>query len=204
MIMPDGTIKLTNSDIIPDTLPIHDVTSAEGLRQIADSASSTASSKGWRPEFAEACALVISEAAEAFEWWRTGSDVFINTPEEDMRGYLVRARDQRELYKPEGIASELADIIIRCGHYIDYFKAPIRDCAVAWRDLTFPEEYMEFVGLVSEIYAQRDESRFMDMVEGAMRLASSLNIDDERLNHTIAVKMFYNKFRPYRHGNKQA
>lgn len=99
------------------TAPIID-REGEGISimQFIDAAHTTAVSKGWHDttrSFGEVCALLHSEISEAFEEHRKG-------------GHPTRVRWEQG--KPEGIAIELADLVIRvfdlCGaEGIDLEKA---------------------------------------------------------------------------------
>ncbi len=62
-------------------------------------------SKGWEanPPVPEQVALICSEACEGLEYWRENSPMSFT----------------RNDGKPEGIASEYADVIIRIGHYAE-------------------------------------------------------------------------------------
>lgn len=73
------------------------------LNELATRAYETAEAKGWHnppPSIPEQLALVHSEVSEALEAFRVGDDG-------------LRIADNG---KPEGMASELADVIIRVGH----------------------------------------------------------------------------------------
>lgn len=91
-----------------------------------------ATSKGWEPDphrtFGDECALLHSEVSEALEAYRSWKfDDPTRTEEEivehhsKVHGLCVHGERYRECDKyspkPEGVASEFADILIRLLHY---------------------------------------------------------------------------------------
>lgn len=94
------------------------------INEIVKEAHKNAVSKGWWEEdrsFGEVIALIHSEASEALEEYRNGN-------EPNYSYYNVNVAGDNYDPKPEGIPSELADIVIRvadaCGRYgIDLEKA---------------------------------------------------------------------------------
>lgn len=93
----------------------HELDPSMNIVNLIKTAHGNAVDHGWWDEpkhFGELIALIHSEASEALEEFRNG-----HTPTEE---YLV-PDGKNKINKPEGIPSELADIVIRvfdlCGHY---------------------------------------------------------------------------------------
>lgn len=79
------------------------------INEMRDNAHENARSKGWwdnEPDeinFGEKLMLIVSEASEALEEWRNGHDL------------TETYYNDEKPTKPEGVPSELADIVIRIG-----------------------------------------------------------------------------------------
>lgn len=103
------------------------------INELVKAAHANASSKGWwdkNPSFGETIALIHSEASEALEDFRNGKQPTEVWYEKRSSTGLVKKMSLQPFddWKPCGIPSELADIVIRvmdaCGHYgIDLEKA---------------------------------------------------------------------------------
>lgn len=95
-----------------------------GINDLVKAAHENAVSKGWwdkEPSFGEVIALIHSEASEALEDFRVGrapTQVWYEKTGGDGSRWAFQLTPD---WKPCGIPSELADIVIRvmdaCGHY---------------------------------------------------------------------------------------
>lgn len=98
------------------------------LNELAEKCHAVAVSKGWyekkRP-FTDLCLLLHTEVSEMAEEWRAGrtpTECYYNTAKALSNGWM-------KVPKPEGIPSELADLIIRALDMCDYYGIDI-DAAV--------------------------------------------------------------------------
>ncbi|MBD0381219.1 hypothetical protein [Paenibacillus sedimenti] len=108
------------------------------INELVAEAHSNAVSKGWWEEersFGELIALMHSELSEALEDYRNGNFPTTMWYEKKIDGELVTAALQNDdTWKPCGIPSELADVVIRvfdtCGRYrIDLEQAIVEKMA---------------------------------------------------------------------------
>lgn len=109
------------------------------ISELVKEAHDNAVSKGWWEEersFGEIIALIHSEASEALEDYRDGLEpAEFRYEEKTEGGLLITHTRQKSIYwKPCGIPSELADIVIRvfdaCGRYgIDLERAVLEKMA---------------------------------------------------------------------------
>lgn len=84
------------------------------IREMQKEAASQGAASGWndRPiEIPEMVALLHSEASEALESWRKGEPIW----------WIGEGG------KPEGVAAEIADILIRAAHYAELLSFDLED-----------------------------------------------------------------------------
>lgn len=105
---------------------------SKSINELVKEAHDNAVSKGWWEEersFGEIIALIHSEASEALEDYRNGSKPEEVWYQHKTEGYSVTQLTDE--YKPCGIPSELADIVIRvfdaCGRYGINLEEAIRE-----------------------------------------------------------------------------
>jgi NTP pyrophosphatase (non-canonical NTP hydrolase) len=178
--------------------------------------------KGWndRPvPFEQAMALLHEEAAEAGHAWRDhglddmtlslGEPVVGESDPGEAPGLRVRGR---RLPKPEGVGSELADVMIRWLDYetrykmlgIEYLEDDPHCFEV---DGNFMVNINTLHGLIAAVTHARDTSyegpaqAFAAVLKFTQELAAYCGID---LEAEYERKMRYNRSRPYRHGNRRA
>lgn len=103
------------------------------VNEFAKEVHENAVNHGWwetARSFPEVAALIHSEISEALEEWRDGNPaVYINKPEGAETG------------KPEGVAVELCDAIIRILDYLAYMDVNIEDILVAKHEYNKGREY---------------------------------------------------------------
>jgi len=129
----NGELKIR---IIEDGYVIPIEGSLDSIQSFIQVAHQNAIDKGWwdkEPSFGEIIALIHSEASEALEDYRNGRQPCTSWYEKkDSLGSIVGAPKQlTPEWKPCGIPSELADVVIRifdaCGHYGIDLEAAIKE-----------------------------------------------------------------------------
>lgn len=190
------------------------------ITDLIQAAHANAISKGWWDEprtFGEIIALIQSEVAEALEDFRNKKQPTEMWYEYKLPDETVIKRNYQLApeWKPCGIPSELADIIIRiydaCGRYgwADEFEEKVeyhlsqpphwqRD---VFAELPFAENLTSINGLLIDSYRDLLEqvSYLARAHVNTKRLAGFFIID---LDRAISEKMAYNATRPQRHGGK--
>lgn len=86
------------------------------LKEMQEESHKNSVAHGWWPEgrnIGELLLLMVTEISEAFEEWRNGrpvSEIYYS-----------------ETGKPEGIPTELADVVIRIGDFCEYFNIDLNE-----------------------------------------------------------------------------
>ena len=178
------------------------------LADLQREAHAIALSKGWWDEersFGDLIALVHSELSEALE---------------EYRGKHIWA-DWRQLHtypngRPRGVASELADVVIRVADMAEWYGVYLQwslDLALGAATQDEPDGFGDWVTTLhqalSACWSWSNPPRVTlttsqtvplgALVYGVQCMAAHYGID---LDAAIAAKMEYNKSRPYRHGGK--
>lgn len=166
--------------------------------------------------FGEICALIHSELSEALEEYRSGNpNIYVITPQ----GITPITPEDWNGEKPEGIAVELDDAVIRILDYMG--KEGIEYCTEA--DDVFEDyplalingDFGDFIARchsdISDAYIRADvEDEYGDLFSKAAALSVCIRRIETwfeakglDLAEIIAVKHQYNKSRSYRHGGKR-
>lgn len=152
---------------------------------------------GWwegERDIAEIYALIHSELSEALEEYRSGKEMI----------YYVDG-------KPEGIAVELADAVIRILDYIAaskyfYFHYELyqEQIRINGDKLTLPRLIVKCHARLVKALALDDEKRNPIACLADVKSIISEFLSDNGLDlyEIIRIKHEYNKTRPYRHGGK--
>jgi len=191
----------------------------ENIEQIKKEIHENAIAHGWWEtprSFGEICALIHSELSEALEEYRDGKpDVYVFGE----HGITPITPEEWDGEKPEGIAVELADAVIRILDYmgeagLEY--CPEADDLYTYEGKTPKEEQADFGDFIARCHSDisdaylRATDRDMNIYRAAALSVCIRRIEAycERkrgydLSRIIAIKHEYNKTRPYRHGGKR-
>lgn len=183
------------------------------LNELAKEAHQIAVEHGWwdkEPTFGELVALMHSELSEALEEYRAGRPMVYFM---DVNGFVVSDMSERRGDKPEGIAVELADCIIRildwAGHDgvdLDRIFCAVKEDRLKW-DMDKISHFGDFISglhnILSMAYTDEEDNQgiyFCMVIDYIQEALKQSGVD---LYTVMRAKMDYNRTRPYRHGGKK-
>lgn len=202
------------------------------FNELAKEAHKISKEHGWwdkEPTFGSLIALMHSELSEALEECRNGrpmvwKECYAKDPDDDKtlwcgapgtdKCYSI-LKDKKCEYrgaKPEGIAVELADCIIRildwAGHEgvkVDFIIKTLEKNR--YKESEIDDDFGDFISVchsvLSNAYAQEDElGRSMCLCMEIVYIMDWATKEGVDMYAIIREKMDYNKTRPYRHGGK--
>ena len=214
------------------------------LAELQKEAHAIAKEHGWRDEeyaFGDLIALVHSELSEALEAYRerelaSSSDILRSTmprgayrsddeqvecwyiPNDDSGKPELREFTEYEVTtKPEGVPSELADVVIRVADMAEWYGCPLESIEVTGVPPELPmdrpvQSFGDWIAALhfevstlaetwwasgGDIWAWKPYAELV--VEVVNNMATHYGID---LDAAIEAKMEYNRGRSYRHGGK--
>ena len=188
------------------------------LAKLQREAHAIAKEKGWWDEertFGDLIALVHSELSEALEAYREFGFVPIHVRKTGLGETLY----ERHLQKPVGVASELADVVIRVADMAEWYGVDLAARIASLSLLSRPGEGLDTFGdwitachawLSDTFRSYGSETRGIDLpgtwlidmgmlIKCIQAMAAHYGID---LDAAIEAKMEYNRGRSYRHGGK--
>ncbi|AEY65403.1 hypothetical protein [Clostridium sp. BNL1100] len=176
------------------------------LNDLAKEVHQNAVEHGWWKQdrsFGEIIALCHSELSEALEEYRNASDRIRKLPMYFSGGGYVAGAVTECCKKPEGIAVELADCIIRI---LDYFGREginidkLDSCHLSVMVLNnFGDLIAAYHMYLSKALEEYENSWLKGLVEQIYSYCERNEID---MDAVIQIKHMYNKTRPYKHGGK--
>ena len=189
------------------------------IRDLQREAHAIAREKGWWDEertFGDCIALVHSELSEALEAYRKWDSVRAMREESPQYGLDDPLHGK---YKPVGVPSELADVVIRVADMAEHYGVDLVARIANLSLLSRPGEGLDTFGdwitachawLSDTFRSYGNETRGIDLpgtwligmgmlIKCIQAMAAHYGID---LDAAIEAKMEHNKTRPYRHGGK--
>ena len=180
------------------------------LSRLQREAHAIAKYHGWWDEertFGDLIALVHSELSEALEAYREWPDAMGLSPD----GHIWQDTNG----KPIGVASELADVVIRVGDMAEWYEVDLAALPLVTRhywekrspvspkdDASFGDWLRILHALVANISSPQALTGLHGLarvIRAVQQMAAHYGID---LDAAIEAKMEYNRTRPYRHGGK--
>lgn len=171
------------------------------LAELAGLVHDMAREKGWWDaprEWSEIACLIHSEISEAVECYRDGR----------MAMHVVDG-------KPEGLAVELADVLIRCLDFLASHNEPLSQLVLPEYTVADAQRYiyhdessthdmlqaLHAAHIAVDDYGLSATQRVEQCVRQVLRMAKRFDLD---LQAAVVAKIEYNAKRPYRHGGKKA
>lgn len=179
------------------------------LNELAKDIHELAVSKGWwekERDFGEIIALCHGELSEALEEYRNNKPMLYY---KDFAGLGVEIEKSE---KPEGIAVELADTIIRIFDYCGKHDVDV-DELIEQGDIRFTKLNVELPQLVAHCHWQLSQAyeQYLDCLDNIFEwlincvyiILKWCELQGINILDMVRIKHEYNKTRPYRHGNKR-
>lgn len=162
-------------------------------------------SKGWEPApnrtLGDEFSLIVSEISEALEAYRLWKF--------DDPTTALAIKNEAEFPKPEGVGSELADVLIRLAHYSATRKFIIDEDYPLPRprtEMTFGDECMAMTVAIGDAYKAYQRGLYGTAFDNLSRMYAMLRyickVHGFDLEFEYRRKMTYNQTRTYRHGGK--
>ena len=183
------------------------------LADLQREAHAIAKEHGWWDEertFGDLIALVHSELSEALEAYREGEHVQPMKEESPQYGLDDPVHGK---YKPVGVPSELADVVIRVADMAEWYGVNLNDAVETFgKDVDLMEgSFGDWVTIAHLLLCKVAQLGYVELdqpldlfaaggfVKHVQYMAAHYGID---LDAAIEAKMEHNRTRSYRHGGK--
>lgn len=190
----------------------------KNIEQLKKEIHENAVAHGWwetERSFGEICALIHSELSEALEEYRSKNPNIYIIGE---HGITPITPEEWNGEKPEGIAVELADAVIRILDYMGKdgieYCTDAGDIFAAIPSTIINADFGDFIARCHSYISDAYIGSFIKDKAGKQFSISALSVCIRRIGawcetegldlaEVIAIKHEYNKMRPYRHGGKR-
>ena len=177
------------------------------LNELAIEVHENAVEHGWWQEersFGEIIALCHSELSEALEEYRNGNDKIRKLLIYYSGGGYVATAPTLCCKKPEGIAVELADCILRILDYCGKEKFDVSNyCTMESTYRPKTDNFAEWISYFHTTLSWSFVERTTLYITGCLReILDYCNKENINIDEAIEIKHEYNKTRPYKHGGK--